>query len=136
MTKFCIELEDMALPDAIAAVVEAWLDAQSEEGIYDKKSNAPYQPGELIEFRDSASPISPWKRGWVVYKVYHRKIGICELSKWDERSCQPDYLMNGGDSKQIFWDHRKTGCALKHTQNIRKMILQPWEIEEARGIIG
>jgi hypothetical protein len=31
MTKFCIELEDMALPDAIAAVVEAWLDAQSEE---------------------------------------------------------------------------------------------------------
>lgn len=31
MTKFCIELEEMALPDAIAAVVEAWLDAQSEE---------------------------------------------------------------------------------------------------------
>ena len=31
MTKFCIDLEDMMLPDAIAAVVEAWLDAQSEE---------------------------------------------------------------------------------------------------------
>ena len=31
MSKFCIDLEDMMLPDAIAAVVEAWLDAQSEE---------------------------------------------------------------------------------------------------------
>jgi hypothetical protein len=31
VTKFCIDLEDMMLPDAIAAVVEAWLDAHSEE---------------------------------------------------------------------------------------------------------
>jgi hypothetical protein len=44
--------------------------------------------------------------------------------------------MNGGNSGQIYWDHRKTGCALKQTKNIRKMILQPWEIEEARGIIA
>jgi hypothetical protein len=29
MTKFCIELEGMMLPDAIAAVVEAWYDAQN-----------------------------------------------------------------------------------------------------------
>ena len=28
MSKFCIELEGMMLPDAIAAVVEAWYDAQ------------------------------------------------------------------------------------------------------------
>ena len=31
MTKFCIDLQDMMLPDAIAAVLEAWLDAHSEE---------------------------------------------------------------------------------------------------------
>jgi hypothetical protein len=29
MSKFCIDLEGMMLPDAIAAVVEAWYDAQS-----------------------------------------------------------------------------------------------------------
>jgi hypothetical protein len=29
MSKFCIQLESMMLPDAIAAVVEAWYDAQN-----------------------------------------------------------------------------------------------------------
>jgi hypothetical protein len=29
MSKFCIDLEGMMLPDAIAAVVEAWYDAQN-----------------------------------------------------------------------------------------------------------
>jgi hypothetical protein len=35
MSKFCIDLEGMMLPDAIAAVVEAWYDAQmpSEQSI-------------------------------------------------------------------------------------------------------
>jgi biotin operon repressor len=31
MSKFCIELEGVTLPDAIAAVVEAWYDAQNVE---------------------------------------------------------------------------------------------------------
>jgi|APGre2960657373_1045057.scaffolds.fasta_scaffold07353_4 hypothetical protein len=31
MSKFCIDLEGMMLPDAIAAVVEAWYDAQNAE---------------------------------------------------------------------------------------------------------
>jgi hypothetical protein len=31
MSKFCIDLEGVMLPDAIAAVVEAWYDAQIEE---------------------------------------------------------------------------------------------------------
>jgi hypothetical protein len=31
MSKFCIDLEGMMLPDAIAAVVEAWYDAQNTE---------------------------------------------------------------------------------------------------------
>jgi hypothetical protein len=30
MSKFCIDLEDVMLPDAIAAVVEAWYDYQSD----------------------------------------------------------------------------------------------------------
>jgi hypothetical protein len=33
MTKFCIELEGMMLPDAIAAVVEAWYDAQNTQAV-------------------------------------------------------------------------------------------------------
>jgi hypothetical protein len=32
MSNFCIDLEGMMLPDAIAAVVEAWYDAQNEAG--------------------------------------------------------------------------------------------------------
>ena len=35
MSKFCIELEGMMLPDAIAAVVEAWYDAQNVESAAD-----------------------------------------------------------------------------------------------------
>ena len=31
MSKFCIQLNDISLPDAIAAVVEAWYDAQDVE---------------------------------------------------------------------------------------------------------
>jgi len=31
MSKFCIDLEGMMLPDAIAAVVEAWYEAQNTE---------------------------------------------------------------------------------------------------------
>ena len=35
MSKFCIQLESMMLPDAIAAVVEAWYDAQNKIEIDD-----------------------------------------------------------------------------------------------------
>lgn len=31
MSQFCIDLRDVSLPDAIAAVVEAWYDAQMQE---------------------------------------------------------------------------------------------------------
>lgn len=37
MTKFCIELEGVALPDAIAAVVEAWYDAQNVDNVETKQ---------------------------------------------------------------------------------------------------
>ena len=36
MSKFCIELEGMMMPDAIAAVVEAWYDAQNTDKRIDK----------------------------------------------------------------------------------------------------
>jgi len=35
MSKFCIELEGVMLPDAIAAVVEAWYEAQNVESAAD-----------------------------------------------------------------------------------------------------
>jgi hypothetical protein len=48
MSKFCINLESMMLPDAIAAVVEAWYDAQNA-GNMAKQNHGPYRPGEPIE---------------------------------------------------------------------------------------
>jgi hypothetical protein len=36
MSKFCIDLEGMMLPDAIAAIVEAWYDAQTTDKRIDK----------------------------------------------------------------------------------------------------
>jgi hypothetical protein len=75
MSKFCINLESMMLPDAIAAVVEAWYDAQNA-GNMAKQNHGPYRPGEPIEIRDSAAPGSAWKRGWVFYKSIQQHIRI------------------------------------------------------------
>jgi hypothetical protein len=38
MSKFCIDLEGMMLPDAIAAVVEAWYDVQNAKSTKEKQS--------------------------------------------------------------------------------------------------
>jgi len=37
MSKFCIDLKDMMLPDAIAAVVEAWYEIQNVDFDYSRK---------------------------------------------------------------------------------------------------
>ena len=39
MSKFCIDLDGMMLPDAIAAVVEAWYDAQNTDKRIDKDAS-------------------------------------------------------------------------------------------------
>ena len=124
MTKFCIDLEDMMLPDAIAAVVEAWLDAQSEDNLH-KQQDAPFKPGEPIEVRDSAAPGSAWKRGWVFYKACNVKIGICLANKWNHELSKPDYEARNGH-RYLFSD-RDSGCTVKQPENIRRVVIQPWE---------
>jgi hypothetical protein len=47
MSKFCIDLEGMMMTDAIAAVVEAWLDAQNVEASSPQNTET-YEPGDLF----------------------------------------------------------------------------------------
>jgi hypothetical protein len=76
MSKFCINLEGLMLPDAIAAVVEAWYDAQNA-GNMAKQNHGPYRPGEPID-------------------------------------------------SGVFSD-RGSGCTVKQPENIRRVVIQPWE---------
>jgi hypothetical protein len=134
MSKFCIDLDGVMLPDAIAAVVEAWLDAQSVGNLIERE-HVPCQPGDIIEIKDSSAPGSAWKRGWIFYKTYNARVGICLADKWNNEFNKPDYIVKGGNASYVFSDPTVSGCRLKYPHNIRKIILQPWEIEEARGII-
>ena len=71
MTKFCIELEGVMLPDAIAAVVEAWYDAQNTES-FDWVTDLRMQIKR--EFG----------RGWTLDAVQKTKLiphGLCRLTK-------------------------------------------------------
>lgn len=133
MSKFCIDLEGMMLPDAIAAVVEAWYEAQNVDKM-DDQQNSPFKPGEPIEIRDSAAPGSAWKRGWVFYKACDAKVGICLADKWNHERNEPDYIASGkGYRGDVFTNPTVSGCRLKQPHNIRRIILQPWEKREAQA---
>ena len=71
MSKFCIELEGVMLPDAIAAVVDAWYDAQNTES-FDWVTDLRMQIKR--EFG----------RGWTLDAVQKTKLiphGLCRLTK-------------------------------------------------------
>ncbi len=72
MSKFCIELEGVTLPDAIAAVVEAWYDVQNVESAADWVEDLRLQIKR--EFG----------RGWSVRGVGPTKLnpeGFCQLTR-------------------------------------------------------
>jgi hypothetical protein len=72
MKQFCIDLEGMMLPDAIAAVVEAWYDAQIAEQATDWVSEL-----RLRIKRECG-------RGWIIDAVGKTKLnssGKCRLTK-------------------------------------------------------
>ena len=72
MSKFCIELEGVMLPDAIAAVVEAWYDVQNVESAADWVEDLRLQIKR--EFG----------RGWSVRGVGATKLnpdGRCQLTR-------------------------------------------------------
>lgn len=139
MSKFCIDLEGVMLPDAIAAVVEAWYDAQNVDNLIEQKCPmGKYQPGMQIEVRDSIYE-SAWKRGWVFYKAYDKKVGICESDKWNFELNLPSYVVDGGGQycgKGDVYSSRESGCRMKQYQNIRRMVAQPWEKQLQRQQAG
>jgi len=130
MSTFCIDLEGVMLPDAIAAVVEAWYDAQNVGNLVEQKYPlGKYQPGMQIEVRDSIYE-SAWKRGWIFYKAYDKRVGICESDKWNFELNLPNYIVDGGGqycNKSDVYSSRESGCRVKQYQNIRRMVAQPWE---------
>jgi biotin operon repressor len=127
MSKFCIDLDGVMLPDAIAAVVEAWYDAQNADNM-DEQQHSPFKPGESIEIRDSAAPGSAWKRGWVFYKYCNAKVGICLSHKWSDKFNEPYAISSGDcDTGNVFSNPTVSGCRLRQPHNIRKMVIQPWE---------
>lgn len=72
MSKFCIELEGMMLPDAIAAVVEAWYEAQNVE------SAADWVEELRLQIKRECG------RGWSVRGVGATKLnpdGRCQLTR-------------------------------------------------------
>ena len=69
MSKFCIDLEGMMLPDAIAALVEAWGDAQDADGVDrlpdDVQSETDFMACQFyksINFDNLNYDGSPWER--------------------------------------------------------------------------
>jgi hypothetical protein len=72
MSKFCIQLEGMMLPDAIAAVVEAWYDAQNVEAVTDWVDELRLQIKRNFG------------RGWIIRSVGGNKLnpnGKCQLTR-------------------------------------------------------
>ena len=73
MTKFCIDLEDMMLPDAIAAVIEAWYDAQVLDN-----ANADWENELRFEIKNRNG------RGWSVRAMNKTRLnpnGVCQLTQ-------------------------------------------------------
>jgi hypothetical protein len=119
MSKFCIDLEGMMMTDAIAAVVEAWLDAQNVEASSPQNTET-YEPGDLIEVRDTTVLHESWCNGFVFFKAMSTKVGVCLAEKWNFEEKKPQYLVDGGHYRYIFHNYKESGCCLKMPKNIRR----------------
>ena len=119
MTKFCIDLEDMMLPDAIAAVVEAWLDAHSEEA-KPKQNRSSYQNGESIQRRKSIGS-TEWEDGWIFLRYMgETKVGICQSNKYNFELGMPQFLIDGNNPMHMFHINSDSGCSMIMPHNIKR----------------
>jgi len=135
MTKFCIELEDMALPDAIAAVVEAWLDAQSEEPTLNQNRKS-YQNGESIQRRYSVHS-NEWEDGWIFLRyIGESKAGICRSDKYNFDLGMPQFLIDGGNPMRLFHIGSGSGCSMMLPHNIKRPGQQPLPIVKRKKILS
>ena len=91
MSKFCIELEDVTLPDVIAAVVEAWYEAQNVD-----IANLKYAPGQAIQRKPPCGNRERYEDGWVFYKYIPggKKICICQRERFNFVHLKPQYLVD------------------------------------------
>ena len=131
MTKFCIDLEDMMLPDAIAAVVEAWLDAQSEE------PSKKWDPSKKWEDELRNEIKRKFGRGWSTGSRGSTKLnplGKCQLTR-----IAPDRTRNSviipiewcfannveiyNSISSIIRIHQETGDSLQDCVNVHHALL-------------
>lgn len=127
MSKFCIDLEGVMLPDAIAAVVEAWLDAQSEEPTL-KQNRKSYQNGESIQRRYSVHS-TEWQDGWIFLRYLGKsgesKIAICRSDQYNFDLGMPQFLIDGGNPRHLFHINSDSGCSMILPSNIKRPGQQP-----------
>ncbi len=74
MTKFCIELEGITMPDAIAAVVEAWYDAQDINIAVSKNANNDVNKTDQWEEELRLKVKREFGRGWSIFKTSATKL--------------------------------------------------------------
>jgi len=123
MTKFCIELEDMALPDAIAAVVEAWLDAQSEE-------NTIISRNAMLESMALKPYCEPWKDSEIWEKELRRHLfSRCDY-QWTIGPAEQQWtnkLRHPGMPSEKFNQKNKIHLTYFDAKNRQRWILLPCE---------
>lgn len=91
MTKFCIELEGITMPDAIAAVVEAWYDAQNIDIRINEKAKSNVKETAQWEEELRLKIKRQFGRGWSIYKTNGNKLnpyGKTRLTRI-ESDCSP-----------------------------------------------
>jgi hypothetical protein len=74
MSKFCIELEGIAMPDAIAAVVEAWYDAQNINIVVSKDASKDVNKTDQWEGELRLKIKREFGRGWSIFKTNGNKL--------------------------------------------------------------
>ena len=115
MSKFCIDLEGMMLPDAIAALVDAWSEAQITEQTTDWVSE--------LRLRIKQK----YGKGWIIDAVGKTKLnpnGRCRFTKiapdrsrtsvvlpyeWLSENAELIYL----SIEFLIWENIKRGCTLQ-----------------------
>ena len=91
MSKFCIELEGVMLPDAIAAVVEAWYEAQNMDISINEKAKNNVKETAQWEEELRLKVKRQFGRGWSIYKTDGNKLnpyGKTRLTRI-ESDCTP-----------------------------------------------
>lgn len=89
MSKFCIELKGMMLPDAIAAVIEAWYETQNLNFNYSRKYYTVQELQKVLD-RSKAS----------VYRILNTQRNVLN-PPFDPQKLNHEYRVNDSDPIQV-----------------------------------